>query len=500
MTSLIAQSTANQNISALLLGLAGLVVGALITFLIAHLRQSKTNAQLAAASGRATTAETKLSEQIEATKQAEREAQNWQHQVIELKTTLDHEKRTAREKEQLLERAETKLSDTFKALSAEALRKSNEQFLQTAKQSLAVRDQESARDLDKRRSEIEKLVKPVADSLKRFETHVDQIEKARHGAYKELRSQVEAMAKTQSGLQHETAQLVKALRQPTGRGQWGELQLKRVVELAGMQEYCDFDLQTSVTQADGQRSRPDMIVRLPGGKSVIVDAKTPMDAYLEALEATDDVTRHTALKRHARQVLTHITQLSGKRYTEQFDNTPEFTVLFLPSESIFSAALETDPGLIEKGVENNVILATPTTLIALLRAVAYGWRQEALAANAREISKLGRTLHQRLGTLNDHFSKLGNALQSAVGHFNRAIGSFESRVLSTARQFESLQAADPDTLPAPKPVETLTREVAEPASDDLLTHEPDNSSSDPNEKTKSAADDLRSALDEESSI
>ena len=412
--------------------------------------------------------------------------------VTELETRLDAERKSAAEKQILVERAESRLSDTFKALSADALKGASEQFLHLAKSTLASQTEEAKGEIEKRKIAIETLVKPVADSLGKFELRIGEIEKIREGAYSELKEQVRALGEGQLGLQKETASLVKALRQPTGRGQWGEMQLRRVVELAGMQEHCDFTLQTTATTDEGKRLRPDLIVKLPGGKTIVVDSKTPMDAYLNALEASDEIERERFLSQHAQQVRTHIKQLSSKRYTEQFDDTPEFTVLFLPSESFFSAALNSDPGLIEGGVDEGVILATPTTLIALLKAVAYGWRQESLALNAKEISSLGRSMHERLGKLAEHFSKLGNSLTSAVEHYNKAIGSYETRVMSTARKFEELKAApEGSTLPEIESVEKATRPLLMNPSVDLDPEGDFNFVPDQEAGSKNAADDLR---------
>ena len=478
----------------ILSALAGAFFGWLITVLALSGRRARLEERIKSEERRLTELEARHASSTSESALYEANGQALRTQLAELRTRLEEESKSAAEKQALLDRAELRLSDTFKALSADALKSSAEQFLQLAQTSLKSHTEEAKGELEKRRVAIENLVKPVAESLGKFESRIGEIEKSREGAYAELRTQVKSLAEGQLGLQRETGQLVKALRQPTGRGQWGEIQLRRVVELAGMQEHCDFEVQTTTTNDEGKKLRPDLIVRLPGGKTIVVDSKTPMDAYLDALEATEDSVREDALHRHARQVRTHITQLSSKNYAAQFDHAPEFVVLFLPSESFFSAALQSDPGLIERGVDHGVILATPTTLIALLRAVSYGWRQEALADNAREISALGRTLHERLGTLAGHFGKLGKSLENAVGHYNAAVGSYETRVLSTARKFEDLQAAaENTTLPDLEPIERAPRlpagmNLLEPADDFAFTP-------DPKDKALSAASDLRSALD-----
>lgn len=379
-----------------------------------------------------------------------------------LRATLEQERKASGEKLRLLDEAQQKLSDAFKALSARTLEAQGESFLRLAQAALE-KYQESARgDLEKRQQAIQELVAPVRDSLGKLDVKLGAIEKEREGAYRELTLQVRSLGEAQGQLRAEAQNLVKALRAPQVRGRWGEVQLRRVVELAGMLNHCDFVEQETATGEAG-RLRPDLLVRLPGGKSVVVDAKVPLAAYLDAVEARDEATRAVKLGEHARQVRDHVAALSRKAYWEQFRPAPEFVVLFLPGESFFSAALEQDPGLIEAGAGQNVVIATPTTLIALLKAVAYGWRQETIAENARAVSELGRELHKRIGDMAGHLSRLGDAIDKSVAAYNAAVGSIESRVLVSARKLKELEAAAPDDVVAPlEPVDREPRRLAAP--------------------------------------
>ncbi len=374
-----------------------------------------------------------------------------------LQAELENERAAAQEKLALIEEARKQLADTFQALSAQALQSNNESFLQLARTAMEAQQEQAAGDLQRRQQAIGELVAPVRESLEKFQATVQKIETTRAGAYQGLVEQVRGLQDAQEKLRAEASNLVRALGTPRVRGRWGEIQLKRVVELAGMLDHCDFEEQVS-TEGDEGRLRPDLIVRLPAGRQIVVDAKAPLAAYLEALEAKDDDARRARLRDHARQIRDHLAALGRKSYWEQFDFTPEFVVLFLPGETFFSAALEQDPSLIEQGVNERVILATPTTLIALLKAVSYGWRQQKLADNAKEISELGRELYKRLATLGSHVADIGAALGRAVEAYNRGVASLEARVLPQGRRFLELEAAGGlDEIPSLAPVEQQPR-------------------------------------------
>ena len=376
-----------------------------------------------------------------------------------LETALESERKTSNEKIELLTQASDDLHNAFKALAADALNSNNRAFLEIAQETLKRFQSDAKGDLEARQKAVADLVTPVRESLSKVDAQIQQMEIARGEAYGDLKAQVQSLIITQKELQSETGNLVRALRTPNVRGRWGEIQLRRVVEIAGMLSYCDFAEQETVT-ADTGRLRPDLVVNLPGGKKVVVDAKTPLQAFLDAFETTDEDTRRACLANHARQVRDHIETLSDKRYWEQFESTPEFVVMFLPGETFFSAALEQDPGLIEHGVLNKVIPASPTTLIALLKAVAYGWNQEKLARNAHEISVLGKELHDRLRKLAGHITAVGTELDRAVEAYNKAVGSLESRVLVSARKFTELGASVAEDIPELEPIETTARALS----------------------------------------
>jgi DNA recombination protein RmuC len=447
--------------------IAALVAG-LGVCLVLRARAATLRERLIARDSKIAELEARLGEEMAQASRVQSEFAQAQRNLAQLETRLIEERKAAGEKLGLLNETQAKLSDAFKALSAEALKSNNESFLNLARATLE-KFQEGARsDLEKRQTAIDQLVKPVKETLQKFDVKIGEIEKARLEAYGGLTQQVRGLADSQQTLQRETSNLVKALGSPRVRGRWGEVQLRRVVEIAGMLEFCDFEQQVHLAGEDGVL-RPDLVVRLPGGKSVVVDAKTPMAAYLEAIEAPDEASRKAKLVEHARSIREHMNSLGKKAYWEQFQPAPEFVVLFLPGENFYSAALEQEPALLEQQMEKNrVILATPTTLIALLHAFAYGWRQEALAANAQAISELGRELYDRISTMNGHLAKLGGGLKRAVESYNDAIASFDRRVLVSARKFRELKASNAaQEIESVDPIEVIPRAIVDASPDPL---------------------------------
>jgi DNA recombination protein RmuC len=371
--------------------------------------------------------------------------------ISALRLALKHEEGRSQEKVALLEKTERELTERFDALAAAALRNNNESFLELAAAKLGQKEQA-----------VEHLVAPLKESLQKVDGKLQELEVARRGAYSSLAEQVRQLGETQKELRSETGNLVSALRdRPNVRGRWGEIQLRRVVEMAGMLEHCDFETQHHVATDDG-RIRPDLVVKMPGGGSVVVDAKVAGQAYIESLECKDDESRTLKLRDHARQVRDHVTKLGAKNYWSQFERTPDFVVLFLPGETFLSAALEQDPALIEESFNNRVLIATPTTLIALLRTVAYGWRQETIAESAKEVSELGRELYKRMATLTEHYSKVGKGLQSAVRAYNDSVGSFERSVLPGARKLKDHGITSTSDLAELREIELAVRTVKTP--------------------------------------
>ncbi|MDP3090095.1 MAG: DNA recombination protein RmuC [Nitrospira sp.] len=454
-----------MDVTGILLGIViGLVPGALVGWFLGVGRLSRQfqqhTVELSARAERAESLEAELRRQLEQDRlegvQLRADLATAQQARASAEVRTEEALKHVAEQKQLVDQSRQQLLESFQALSNDALTKNNQAFLNLARVSFETLQAKAEGELSQRQQAIDGLVKPLHDSLQRYDEQMRLLEQSRQSAYGGLDQHLKSLAESHQRLQQETGNLVKALRAPTVRGQWGEITLKRVAELAGMVDHCDFFEQESVTGED-RRFRPDMVVRLPGGRQIIVDAKTVLAAYLDAHEAPDDQRRIEALRRHAAQVRSRMDELSLKAYWTQFERAPEFVVLFLPGEQFLGAALDHDPRLIEEGFTRGVVLATPTTLIALLRAVGYGWRQEQMNAHAEEAGRLGKDLYERMAVLAEHVNDVGQALGKSVSAYNRAVGSLETRILPAARRFKELGVASEKEIPQLEPAELVPR-------------------------------------------
>lgn len=451
----------------ILILLAGAAIGAVVAWLVLNTKakrafvdgQSESATQMAAVNERLAAKDRELLKLQHAFDEEITQSESVRTENVRLNANLEGERRAAQERSESFKQAAEALSEKFKALSRDALKDNNQEFLNLARATLERFQQTAKGDLEQRQQAIDQIVKPLKESLEKVDGKIQEMERIRAGAYSGLIEQVKTLAASQQHLQAETGNLVKALRTPHVRGRWGEIQLRRVVELAGMIQYCDFSEQETIANEDG-RIRPDVIVRLPGNRTIVVDAKVPFEAFYESISTADDAVRLERLREHARLVRTHIVALSRKSYWESVQPTPEFVLLFLPGESFYSAALEQDPKLIEDGINQKVIIATPTTLIALLKAISYGWQQEQRAANADEVGKLGKELYDRLRTFLAHFSDIGRNLDRALESYNKGVGSLEARVLVTARKFKERNAISGDDIESPEPIDKLARPLS----------------------------------------
>jgi DNA recombination protein RmuC len=392
-------------------------------------------------------------DQIRTVLAAERQAKT------EALTKLDAAQKGFEEQKALIDSMKKEMTDTFNALSSAALKSSSEDFLRLASESLGKVVTDTRGRLGEHQAAMDGMIKPLYETLKRYEDQIKIMEEGRHKAYGSLEEQLRSMASTQENLQKETSNLVTALRKPQVRGRWGEMQLRRVAELSGMSIHCDFTEQQSV-DTDKGKIRPDMIVHLPMDREIVVDSKVSLEAYLDTVNAATEEEKKSRMEKHAQQVRTHMNKLASKDYWSQFKQSPEFVVLFIPGESFLGAAVEVDSSLIEDGIEKRVIIATPTTFIALLRAIAYGWRQEQVTKNAQEISDLGRQLYERMVTLVQHFENVGKSLEKAIGSYNRAVGSMESRVLPSVRKFKELGVTGSEEIPVLEKVDQMPRNLS----------------------------------------